>query len=136
MIYVAIGLLTLFICFQIIMFVELGQIKSDVSSLGWYANRLRTPDEPAKTPDTPEMTEEPVESVDSYELTESEIARIEREAEFDLRIAQMKDELALRHPGRTENMTDAPVFHPNVQNLPHNIIPDLYDSLPDVEYSR
>lgn len=89
-----------------------------------------TPDTPAKTTDTR------TDFVDSDVLTEYELRKLEEEAEFDLRIARMKDELAMRTPDVPRKGTDAPVLHPNVHNLPHHLITDYTNDLPDVEYTR
>lgn len=95
-----------------------------------------------KTPDAPvqnvvETPEEPEEMADlsdvESKLTPGEIARIERELEFDTRIAQIKEELALRNEPYTRRGTEAVVLHPNVHNLPHTAIPEFSDELPDVE---
>lgn len=75
-------------------------------------------------------------SFDAKSLTESELQRIEREAEFDLRISRIKDELAGRLPEVERKGTEAFTLHPNVYNLPHNIIADDFDSLPDVEFTN
>lgn len=73
-------------------------------------------------------------SVDSEELTESEKERVEREKEFDLRIVSMKNELANQRKYIEEiKENEALVLHPGIQNLPHNIIGDTHDNLPDVE---
>lgn len=95
-----------------------------------------------KTPDAPvqnvvETPEEPEEMADlsdvESKLTPGEIARMERELEFDTRIAQIKEELALRNEPYTRRGTEAVVLHPNVHNLPHTAIPEFSDELPDVE---
>jgi hypothetical protein len=70
------------------------------------------------------------------ELTDYELARLERESEFDLRIARMKDELANAQPYVEKHGTIA-YEAPGIQNLPHDIIPELNDDyLPDVEISQ
>lgn len=93
----------------------------------------------AKTPDVPEIADVPAEepnyTIDEKVLTEAEIQRVEEEAEFDLRIARIKDELANRTPDLPRKGTEAIQFHPDVRNLPHNVILDDFDRLPDVEFS-
>ena len=69
-------------------------------------------------------------------LTDAEIGIIEREAEFDLRIARMKDELADNLPmSAPRRGYEAEILHPGIINLPHNTIRDTHDDLPDVEYT-
>lgn len=70
------------------------------------------------------------------ELTDYELARVEREAEFDLRISRMKEELASQLPDVHRTGYVADVLHPGIQNLPHDIIRDSYDDLPDVEITQ
>jgi hypothetical protein len=83
--------------------------------------------------DEPESTNV---SIDAKKLTEYELRRIEEEAEFDLRIKRLKNELAGRLPEGERKGTEALTLHPHVHNLPHNIISDYYDDLPDVEISQ
>jgi hypothetical protein len=133
MIYLVAGLLALFVCFSVILLVEQQSIKGEIEQLTWLI-RFN-----ALTAEAPEIADEHVtpEAPSSQEpLTDAEILRLEREAEFDLRIAKMKDELADRLPLRPMYPTEAEVLHPLVQNLPHNIIPDTYDNLPDVEFTQ
>lgn len=67
-------------------------------------------------------------SFDADELSQNELARLARKREFDKRIAEMREELGFETYG-----THADETHPDVKNLPHNIIPtSLYD-LPSVE---
>jgi hypothetical protein len=86
--------------------------------------------------ETPEAPEEEEPLIDSAVLTEGELARMEREQEFDQRIKAMKDELASRTPDVPRRGSEAVQLHPDVRNLPHNIINDFYDDLPDVEISE
>lgn len=66
-------------------------------------------------------------------LTDYELARLEREVEFDARIERMKWEMAKNQPVRINTNEEAPIFHPMVQNLPHDAVPIDFDDLPDVE---
>lgn len=106
-----------------------------VISLIWKSQQIA--DEPKQNTGTSdEASEEPKEDViDSQILTENEVARIQREHDFDTRIKQMKEELALRTPDVPRKGDTAMQLHPHVHNLPHNIISDFYDDLPDVEES-
>lgn len=71
---------------------------------------------------------------DFFSIDERE--RIKREREFDDRINRMKDELADKHVVQRKGTT-AETLHPDVRNLPHNIIPNhTNDDLPDVEITR
>lgn len=96
---------------------------------------FKTPDAPVENVvETPEESEEMADLSDvESKLTPGEIARMERELEFDTRIAQIKEELALRNEPYTRRGTEAVVLHPNVHNLPHTAIPEFSDELPDVE---
>ena len=99
---------------------------------------FKTPDKSEPTADIPEETPEESEEMADLsdvesKLTPGEIARMERELEFDTRIAQIKEELALRNDPYTRRGTEAVVLHPNVHNLPHTAIPEFSDELPDVE---
>jgi hypothetical protein len=136
--FILLGLSTLSVCFTLFTFIELQSVKEELESLNWkYAFgtadksvglRVGTPDVPEETP------EESADLSDSAEvLTATEIARIEREDAFDRRIAQIKEELALRGEPVTRRGTEAPILHPHVHNLPHTAIPEFSDELPDVE---
>ena len=57
----------------------------------------------------------------------------QRNAEFDGRIENMKEELAQQQAQHEAESTIAEVLHPGVMNLPHNKIPN--DRVPDVEYA-
>lgn len=63
-------------------------------------------------------------------LSPAEIERVKRRKTFDARINRIKDELA-------NSCKEEPAFelHPAVKNLPHEIIKQKYDILPDVEYA-
>jgi hypothetical protein len=80
-----------------------------------------------------------VDSVDDYDeeyLSDGELARLERERDFDQRISRMKNEIADKHATPRKG-TVAESLHPDVINLPHNIIPNhTNDDLPDVEITR
>lgn len=65
-------------------------------------------------------------------LTDYELARLERDNEFDLRIARIKDELARELPDARRGH-DAPIFMAGIENLPHDIIRDTEKEPPDVE---
>jgi chaperonin cofactor prefoldin len=136
--FILLGLSTLSVCFTLFTFIELQSVKEELESLNWkYAFgtadksvglRVGTPDVPEETP------EESADLSDSAEvLTATEIARIEREEAFDRRIAEIKEELALRGEPVTRRGTEAPILHPHVHNLPHTAIPEFSDELPDVE---
>jgi hypothetical protein len=129
--FILLGLSTLTACFTLFTFIELQSVKEELESLNWKYAFGYTP----KTPDKPEETpEESADLSDSAEvLTATEIARIEREDAFDRRIAQIKEELALRGEPVTRRGTEAPILHPHVHNLPHTAIPEFSDELPDVE---
>lgn len=134
MIYLIAGLFAVCVALQAITFWEVQSVKHEVYLMNNERFLRKLPDAP-ETPDVPEIADESeVESIDASELTETELLIIEREAEFDLRIAKMKEELAFQQVQKKENPTEAVPLHPLVQNLPHNIIMDSYDSLPDVEY--
>lgn len=100
--------------------------------LRWKKDEVtgKSPEIPVKTP------EEPEHFIDAKELTEYELQRIEEESEFDLRIARIKDELSQRLPESARKGTEAVVLHPSIQNLPHSIIPDYFNDLPDVEITQ
>jgi hypothetical protein len=133
MIYLIAGLFAVCVVLQFITVFELSWLKYEVE----LSRTRQIADRPLDPRDTPEIADEPTDySIDASELTETELLIIEREAEFDLRIAKMKEELALSVPEKKENPTEAISLHPLVQNLPHHIIMDSYDSLPDVEYTR
>lgn len=73
------------------------------------------------------------ESVPDVALSPYEIERLERELEFDARIEEIKNELALRQQERqSTNIADE--LHPMVKNLPHNTITDNQQA-PDIEYA-
>lgn len=70
-----------------------------------------------------------------YEAPSSyETMKAEREAEFDARIEQMKEELALQQVVLEKTGTIADEPHPLVHNLPHNTISTK--RVPDVEYAE
>jgi hypothetical protein len=128
----------------LILFLELQSVKMELESLNWRYAFGYTPKTPeasvaehvGETPDyrTPEESEIPADLSDTAEvLTDAEIARIEREDAFDKRIAQIKEELALRGDPMTRRGTEAPILHPHVHNLPHTAIAEFSDELPDVE---
>lgn len=134
MIYFVAGLFAVCAILQIITFWEVQTVKEELGSR-WLRGIADAPKQIVESPEiADESAEEPIESIDTSELTETELLIIEREAEFDLRISKMKEELASRIPEKKSNPTEAVSLHPLVQNLPHNIIMDSYDSLPDVEY--
>lgn len=70
---------------------------------------------------------------DLTDLTENERMVLDRDASFDNRIARIKDELAGSQNAERKG-TVADELHPDVKNLPHDIIRER-DSLPDVEYT-
>jgi hypothetical protein len=129
--FILLGLSTLTACFTLFTFIELQSVKEELESLNWkyaFGTPIQTPDIPEETP------EESADLSDSAELlTDAEIARMEREDAFDRRIAQIKEELALRGEPMTRRGTEAPILHPHVHNLPHTAIPEFSDELPDVE---
>jgi hypothetical protein len=129
--FILLGLSTLTACFTLFTFIELQSVKEELESLNWkyaFGTPIKTSDKPEETP------EESADLSDSAEvLTATEIARIEREDAFDRRIAQIKEELALRGEPMTRRGTEAPILHPHVHNLPHTAIPEFSDELPDVE---
>ena len=76
-------------------------------------------------------------------FTDYERELLERNASFDRRIAALKEELALKTADKRrmytsledDNGVPAEELHPNVKNIPHNIVRiNGYNSLPDVEY--
>jgi predicted Holliday junction resolvase-like endonuclease len=72
---------------------------------------------------------------DKHELSSYELQRLEREESFDSRIAELKEELALQQ-NIIRHGVIAEELHPNVHNLPHEIIDHQINSLPDVEISE
>lgn len=54
-------------------------------------------------------------------LTEHEKEMLHRQNEFDARIARIKEEVSLRN-AKTHTPAEAEELHPDVKNLPHNII--------------
>lgn len=84
---------------------------------------------------TPEEHLQNVEQVEEEEdLTDLEKERIARDNAFELRIESMKQELANQRKYQEEMRENvAYIGHPGIQNLPHNIIADDHDNLPDVE---
>lgn len=68
----------------------------------------------------------------SDELSDYEIERLERERDFERRIRSMKEELGIEESKAYKRTAEE--SHPNVKNLPHNIIPS-YDDLPSVEHA-
>jgi hypothetical protein len=132
--YILLGLSTVSACIALITLLELHSVQNELESLNWkYA--FQTADKSVGLRvGTPEESEIPADLSDSAEvLTDAEIARIEREDAFDRRIAQIKEELALRGDPMTRRGTEAPILHPHVHNLPHTAIPEFSDELPDVE---
>lgn len=118
----------------LVLFLELQSVKQELESLNWKYAFGYTPKTPDKPEETPEEPENPADLSDSAEmLTDAEIARIEREDAFDKRIAEIKEELALRSDPMTRRGTEAVILHPHVHNLPHTAIPEFSDELPDVE---
>lgn len=77
---------------------------------------------------------------DEPELSIYELERLQREKNFDQRIAQMKEELANstadKHADKRTSGTTAEVLHPDVHNLPHNSINPYQSLIPDVEVSE
>ena len=80
-----------------------------------------------------QITDERTSTSFKEQLTSYELERLEREDEFDERIAKLKEELA-NQQHILHIATTAEEFHPLVKNLPHDIIKTKYDTLPDVEY--
>ena len=72
------------------------------------------------------------EIVNKNELTAYELERLEREEEFDERINRLKEELSNQQQIIRKGVS-ADELHPLVHNLPHDIIQNKYDVLPDVE---
>lgn len=67
----------------------------------------------------------------------------EEEEAFDNRIAMLKDEIAshtadanLRNEQDYSETNPAVPLHPLITNLPHNSIKNIYNTLPDVEYTE
>lgn len=119
-----------------ITFLELQSVKMELESMFFRQQIADVPVQGADdSEETPDVSEETT-SIDEQVLTENEIARIQREFEFDQRIKQMKEELANRTADGSRRGTEAEQLHPHVHNLPHNIIADFYDDLPDVEISN
>lgn len=96
----------------------------------------QTPDVYDEMPDVHEQHATPEVQPDLSDLTEHERITLQREMDFDERIKRIKDELANEVANtRTYTLEPAQELHPNVKNLPHNIIKD-YTTLPDVEISE
>lgn len=72
------------------------------------------------------------EHVDMTQLTAYELERLEREEEFDSRINRLKEELSNQQQIIRKGVS-ADELHPLVYNLPHDIIQNKYDVMPDVE---
>jgi seryl-tRNA synthetase len=66
------------------------------------------------------------------QLTSYEKMRLQREEAFDERIARLKDEIAAKRPAVPYASMPAEELHPDVHNLPHDII-DTYRSKKYVE---
>lgn len=100
------------------------------SNYTYYEEPIETPDERATHTHVPQ---EPI-LPDADLLTKEEMERFSREESFDERIRKMKDELAHNTADKlpTHSTSVAEELHPDVHNLPHNIINDTY-VLPDVE---
>ena len=72
------------------------------------------------------------ESEDDERLSEEQIT-----SRFDERISNMKEELALMKVSEYEYVnTPASIEHPDIENLPHSIIPDSYSNNIKDEYAR
>lgn len=69
-------------------------------------------------------------------LTAYELERLEREEEFNTRIARIKEELAMQQAIISRSTKDADELHPLVKNLPHNSISERYNNTPDIEYAE
>ena len=67
-------------------------------------------------------------------LSSYELERLEREQNFDRRIAELKEELA-KQQSVIRSGISAEELHPLVKNLPHNIIAESHSNIPDVEYA-
>ncbi len=67
-------------------------------------------------------------------LSSYELERLEREHNFDRRIAELKEELA-KQQSVIRSGISAEELHPLVKNLPHNIIAEKHSDIPDVEYA-
>jgi hypothetical protein len=98
----------------------------------------RTPEEPVYFSDEGEPNsaqlrqwEEENTSIKPDSLTDWEMARLERESQFDARIAKLKDEMANQLPYVERKGSEAPILHPGIVNLPHDIVDE--HTLPDVE---
>lgn len=81
-----------------------------------------------------ELVESHSTDADSH-LTPYELERLEREEQFDKRITQLKAELSRTHDYVKQGVT-ADELHPLVHNLPHHIIDNRVDDLPDVEIAE
>jgi hypothetical protein len=92
--------------------------------------------EPTYEEEESELDESIEEYVDLTDLTKLERERLAREESFELRISRMKEELATRLPDVERKGTEAYTLHPDVHNLPHDVIADQYDNLPDVEITE
>lgn len=68
-------------------------------------------------------------------LSSYELERLEREQNFDRRIAELKEELA-KQQSVIRSGISAEELHPLVKNLPHNIIAEKHSDIPDVEYAE
>lgn len=85
------------------------------------------------TPDERESVEDYQVPLDVDEFLSVNEKVLLREKEYDFRIAQMKDRLAAQTPTPRPNQRPAEELHPDVKNLPHNIIDAKGEDLPDVE---
>lgn len=82
-----------------------------------------------------ELLEELSEATLKPHLSSYELERLEREQNFDRRIAELKEELA-KQQSIIRSGISAEELHPLVKNLPHNIIAESHSDIPDVEYAE
>lgn len=82
-----------------------------------------------------ELLSELAEATLKPHLSSYELERLEREQNFDRRIAELKEELA-KQQSIIRSGISAEELHPLVKNLPHNIIAESHSDIPDVEYAE
>ena len=54
------------------------------------------------------------------QLSQIDLEKLERNYEFEDRIARMKDELAGKQEIKQRQPSEAQIFHPDIRNLPHD----------------
>lgn len=79
--------------------------------------------------------DEEINETETPDEVEYEKKLAEREQAFDARIERLKGELDKEEMDR-KSPNQAEVLHPDVENLPHDSIPNYETNPPDVEYTN